>query len=387
VIECAVPAPSALNHELDPAVDAIVLKALAKDKDQRYPTAEAFGDAMLGYLHHRGKGSGPAELSRFFDQYFKQEIEEHGERMRELISGREVSVDTGVRWNDDDKRLETVNLGGKDADSMDLETNDVMEISVGSASLEEVVAELPGDEGEPPGDDELPAERTRIEANPLDKLRELDAAHAARSGNLPMAPRMPTGSITGGPDPLPAPPTGPQPMLVRSDRSGPPSAAAERKTAQPSAAVERKTAPESAFAPTQIGAEIVDPARARTASQPVVRAPIVPQDPPRASPPASYPPGGSPYPVVAGGRPFSSELAPSITPPPQRAPVFDSGSFDPKAAANLMSPVGEQYPQVDWAAAAAQPAKAIPPWILAVLFVIALLVALGITIVIAKIVK
>ena len=67
--------------------------------------------------------------------------------------------------------------------------------------------------------------------------------------------------------------------------------------------------------------------------------------------------------------------------------MFESG-FDPKAAANLMSPVGDQYPQaIDWAAAAAQPAKAIPPWILAVLFVVALLVALGITIVIAKIVR
>ena len=38
------------------------MKAVAKDKDDRYPTAEAFGDAMLGYLHHRGKGSGPGEI-------------------------------------------------------------------------------------------------------------------------------------------------------------------------------------------------------------------------------------------------------------------------------------------------------------------------------------
>ena len=168
VIECAVPPPSALNHELDPAIDEIVLKAVAKDKDQRYPTAEAFGDAMLGYLHHRGKGSGPAELSRFFDQYFKQEIEEHGERMRELISGREISVDTGIRWSDDDgKKAGTVDLGGDKEESLDLESSDVVEVSAGSASLEEVVADI----GKPDDEDEIPAERTRIEANPLDKLR------------------------------------------------------------------------------------------------------------------------------------------------------------------------------------------------------------------------
>ncbi len=389
VIECAVPAPSAINHELDPAIDEIVLKAVAKDKDERYPTAEAFGDAMLGYLHHRGKGSGPAELSRFFDQYFKQEIEEHGERMRELISGREVSVDTGIRWSDDDKKAETVNLGGDKEESLDLESSDVMEISVGSASLEEVVAGI----GNPDDEDEIPADRTRIEANPLDKVRELDAAHAARHTPQPM--RVPTGSITGGPAPLPAPPTGPQ---VRLDRPSGPRPAVQRKTQQ-----------EPALAPTQIGGEIVDPARAQTASQPVARPPDdgAPQRAGPSQPPGSYPPGpASPYPVMAGGRPWSSDLAPSNTPPPQRAPVFEPSidptalpfgsaagraqvpASDPKAAANLMSPVGDQYPHaIDWAAAAAQPAKAIPPWILAVLFVVALLVALGVTIVIAKIVR
>ena len=43
------------------------MKAIAKDKDKRYPTAEAFGDAMLGYLHNRGKSSGAADLGRFFE--------------------------------------------------------------------------------------------------------------------------------------------------------------------------------------------------------------------------------------------------------------------------------------------------------------------------------
>ena len=48
--------------ELDPAIDPIIMKAVAKDKENRYPTAEAFGDALLGYLHHRGKASGPGEV-------------------------------------------------------------------------------------------------------------------------------------------------------------------------------------------------------------------------------------------------------------------------------------------------------------------------------------
>lgn len=53
-----------------------------------------------------------------------------------------------------------------------------------------------------------------------------------------------------------------------------------------------------------------------------------------------------------------------------------------------MSPVGPQYPQqVNWADAAAMPARAIPPWLLAMLFVGAIVGALVITIVIAKIAR
>src|SRR3954465_1226386 len=101
VIDCAVDNPSKLNVELDPALDPVIMRAVAKDKDARYPTAEAFGDALLGYLHHRGKGSGGGEIGRWFEQSFSQEIDEHGERMRELISGRAESPAVG--WDEDDK--------------------------------------------------------------------------------------------------------------------------------------------------------------------------------------------------------------------------------------------------------------------------------------------
>ena len=59
----------------------------------------------------------------------------------------------------------------------------------------------------------------------------------------------------------------------------------------------------------------------------------------------------------------------------------ESGPMDPFRVA---SPVGQHYRgDVDWAAAAAQPVRAIPPWMLAVLFVVALGIALGVTMLIA----
>jgi hypothetical protein len=67
----------------------------------------------------------------------------------------------------------------------------------------------------------------------------------------------------------------------------------------------------------------------------------------------------------------------------------DSASLsDPQRAANLMSPVGEHYPaQVDWSAAAAVRARAVPPWLLAIIFIGAIGVALVLTIVIARLVR
>ncbi len=89
------------------------------------------------------------------------------------------------------------------------------------------------------------------------------------------------------------------------------------------------------------------------------------------------------YPVVSG-RPFSADLAPSLPPHGPRSHTPQGGHA--QQAMNMMSPVGDQYPQTDWAAAAAQPAKALAPWQLAVLFLAVVGGALLLTIVIAKIV-
>ena len=86
---------------------------------------------MLGYLHHRGKGSGPGEIGRWFDEHFQQEIEEHGERMRELISGRDPSIDVGWDEAADAKKRETVPFrktrkpGDDEDEELKLETGDV----------------------------------------------------------------------------------------------------------------------------------------------------------------------------------------------------------------------------------------------------------------------
>jgi hypothetical protein len=58
---------------------------------------------------------------------------------------------------------------------------------------------------------------------------------------------------------------------------------------------------------------------------------------------------------------------------------------DPQRAANLMSPVGPQYGnRVDWTAAASAKIRVLPPWLLAVMFIVAIGLALTLTITIAR---
>ena len=428
VIECKVPAVSSINHEVDPAIDAIIAKAVAKDKDARFPTAEALGDALQGYLHHRGKGSGPGEVGRFFDQSFSQEIEEHGERMRELISGREAPVDNGLGWGEEDEKAnETVDLGAKQAEeamfeeaSLELSGRDLLpSTNTGNASLDRVIGEI-GGEGRDEGDeDELPAERTRIEANPLERLRELDAETASR-------PSVPAGSVSGA-APLPAPPAAPHaaraaigggqserflelanmPTQIQPDGNGPEVAPHLQETLPPPAPLPEVMRAGPASATHDIQQLRNHPSHAATQHHPVQHTTQHhPTQGPTQHHPAHHqtqnhpsqqdlshapqlsPSGGSPYPVVSG-RPYSTDLAPSHLPSPQQSPYAGKAvTVDPplSPAANLMSPVGPGFPQTDWAAAAAQPAKAMPPWMLAALFVGALFAALLITIIIAKIV-
>jgi eukaryotic-like serine/threonine-protein kinase len=232
VAACEVPPPSSVHHELDPALDAIVMSALTRDRAARYPSAEAFGEALIGYLHHRGKPSGPGEIARFFDDCFAQERDDHFARMRELIEGRARSVaDRLLQWDASELDGSASVLEPDDVDAV-LEASDSaprpdliahaarVGVAVGPVSpplaravtaperpgaldtvpvrrvaLPEVAAEDDFEAGQTTdaeypqgGDDELVGDATRIDANPLDAI----AAVAEPPSSAP-PPRATTG--------------------------------------------------------------------------------------------------------------------------------------------------------------------------------------------------
>ncbi len=190
ILECKVPAPSASNVELDPALDPILLKALAKNPSQRYPSTEAFGEAMTNYLHSRGKASGAGDIALFIDQYYGPEINDQGARMRELIAGRSASA-TG--WDDED---------GSGSASVS---------QVDEVSQFEVIEDLDAADGG--GGDESGGESTRIEMNPLAMVAELD--ERVRRQSQRQAAVKPPPEAPPPPPPVP-PPVPPSPVPPRS---------------------------------------------------------------------------------------------------------------------------------------------------------------------------
>ncbi|HSJ99637.1 MAG TPA: serine/threonine-protein kinase, partial [Kofleriaceae bacterium] len=267
VIECAVEPPSRVNPEIDPALDPLIMRAVAKDKLQRYATAEELGDALAGYLHQRGISSGPGDVSRFFESSFAMEIEEHGARMRELISGR-AAADPAATWAAEDEEAKA---------GVDLASGSGVRMSGGSGnppasgSLSDVLGglDLPA-----AGDDDMPAERTRIEANPLERINELDAV-----AGQPTQPPAPQAAMPPpGPLPLPAAPpgkppkpaTGPSPLARPSGQKFPAAANLPTMIAEPDEDDDADDLPE--LAKTELGA------------------PVHPSDPPAPAAPAQADP-------------------------------------------------------------------------------------------------
>jgi serine/threonine-protein kinase len=105
ILKGNVPPPSRYNQAVDPELDMVVRKALAYHKEDRYESAEALGEAMLRWLHRRGTSVSASDVARYVESVCGPEIQEHAEHMRELISGRTGTI-TGtdhLRWDTEDK--------------------------------------------------------------------------------------------------------------------------------------------------------------------------------------------------------------------------------------------------------------------------------------------
>jgi serine/threonine protein kinase len=75
VRECNVPPPSRLNPQLPQGVDQIVLKALAKDPEDRYHTAQEFRLALEDWLIQGRMSASSAHLAEFLKQIYAERLQ------------------------------------------------------------------------------------------------------------------------------------------------------------------------------------------------------------------------------------------------------------------------------------------------------------------------
>jgi eukaryotic-like serine/threonine-protein kinase len=127
IVSGAVPRPSQLNPRLDAAIDAVLLKALATRPEQRYLSAEAFGEDLQALLHRMGKHGSSGEIARYLEQHFQPEIAAQERLLRELLSadGPTDTTHRFLRWGqakDDDEEIE------------ELSAAELIEASLGSAT-------------------------------------------------------------------------------------------------------------------------------------------------------------------------------------------------------------------------------------------------------------
>lgn len=81
---CQIPAPSTINPHVPKELDGIILKALAKNRDDRYKNLDQFNRALVRFLYSRYPDFNPSDLGQFASQLFKEEIEKDRQKLLEF---------------------------------------------------------------------------------------------------------------------------------------------------------------------------------------------------------------------------------------------------------------------------------------------------------------
>jgi serine/threonine-protein kinase len=84
IIESAVPPPSTLDPTAPPEIDAIVAKAVAKDAEQRYPTAKAMAAALEEFLRKQGYSGKNDKIGEYMHATFGDRLATRRDLIRRM---------------------------------------------------------------------------------------------------------------------------------------------------------------------------------------------------------------------------------------------------------------------------------------------------------------
>ncbi|PTL84741.1 protein kinase [Vitiosangium sp. GDMCC 1.1324] len=75
------PPPSSLNPAIDPGLESVMYTAMALDRETRYPTAQAFSEALREQLYSAYPRFSPAMLSQLLGHLFAEDLAAEGRRV------------------------------------------------------------------------------------------------------------------------------------------------------------------------------------------------------------------------------------------------------------------------------------------------------------------
>jgi tetratricopeptide (TPR) repeat protein len=76
------PPPTSLNRQVSPELDAIILKALAREPDNRYQSASEFQTALEDHMSKMGYDFSTVRLAQYLQTLFQHDIEQDSQRFR-----------------------------------------------------------------------------------------------------------------------------------------------------------------------------------------------------------------------------------------------------------------------------------------------------------------
>jgi serine/threonine protein kinase len=82
--ECRIAPPSTINPNVPKELDEIVLKALARDRDQRFENMDQLNRALIKFLYSTFSDFNASDLSYFAKELFKEEIKKDREKLFEF---------------------------------------------------------------------------------------------------------------------------------------------------------------------------------------------------------------------------------------------------------------------------------------------------------------
>lgn len=88
VVNDEIPPPSMLRGWVPPELDEIVLRALEREPERRYPSARAMGLELRTFLTQSGATLGIAEIGEWMESLFPTEKEKRVERVRQARQGK-----------------------------------------------------------------------------------------------------------------------------------------------------------------------------------------------------------------------------------------------------------------------------------------------------------